>query len=517
MLPPLIQSLQDPSVYPHRPASVEMLQTHISYIFLAGDVVYKVKKPVDLDFLDFTTLEKRRHYCFREVELNRRLAPDVYLGVVEIASGEGRIRVEGAGQVEEYAVKMRRLPGERMMDLMLARGEVDRSHIDAIIAVLVPFFENAEHGPEIESYGSAESVKFNTDENFSETRDFVSTILAEERYRDIERFTNRFLENRALFERRIQEGKIRDCHGDLHSANICLADDVVIYDCIEFNRRFRYQDIAADVAFLAMDLDFRGSADLANYLAREFSRRSGDRDLLLMLPFYKCYRAYVRGKVNGFAVSQSEQSSEDRVKDLRIARRYFALAHRYTGAYHRPKVMVMFGLSGTGKSTVAEKLGRELGWPVLNTDRVRKDLAGIGTLERRGDAFGKGLYSPEMTQRTYREMVDRAGAFLEEGQSVILDGVFGKGEERIMVAEMARRMDAEPYFLLCECPEDMVRDRILARTMENDSVSDADFAIYLKQRDFFDIAGLESLENYIPIDTSEPAEVVAHELAERFV
>ncbi len=517
MLPPLIQALCDPAVYPHKPKNVELFQTHISYVFVAGDFAYKVKKPVDLGFLDFSTLEKRLGFCHREVALNRRLAPSTYLGVVEITSRHGGYAVEGAGDVEEYAVKMRRLPQDRMMNVLLDRGEVTRRHIGAIVEVLAPFYEEAEHGTHIDKYGSVEKVKFNTDENFEETREFVSTALTEQRFRDIEEYTDAFLRNGKLFADRIDQGRIRDCHGDLHSGNICLAEETIVYDCIEFSHRFRYSDVAADVAFLAMDLDFRGRADLANYLVREISQRSDDPGMALMMPFYKCYRAYVRGKVGMFAALQQERDEADRTADLRRARRYFALAHRYTGAFHRPRIVVVFGLSGTGKSTVAVQLAKELGWPSINSDSLRKELAGLPPLEPHPEEFAAGIYSPEMTAKTYAAMRERAEAFLEEGQSVILDATFGSRVERDAVVESAKRADGETWFLLCECPSEVIRERLTERAAKKQGSSDADWEVYLRQKQLFDHGGLEGLETLLFVDSTLPPEKTVHVIADRFI
>jgi len=513
----LPHDLLDPAAYPHRPARVDILQTHISYIFLAGDLVYKVKKPVAFDFLDFSTLEKRRYFCDQEVLLNRRLAPRIYLGVEPITSQKGRITVEGPGTPLEYAVKMIRLPQERMMDIMLNRSEVDQDHMIQIISVLVPFFQYADRGPHIDAFGNPEAIRVNTDENFAETREYMSTALTSERFNDIVSYTKECYRNRDLFEERIRQGKIRDCHGDLHSANICLSSEVIIYDCIEFNHRFRYQDVAADVAFLAMDLDFRGRADLSNFFVREFARQSSDDQLMTILPFYKCYRAYVRGKVLAFACMQSEQTTEERSKDLRLAKRYFALAHKYTGAYHRPKVLVVFGLSGAGKSTLAQALSRELGWPVISSDRVRKGLVGVQPTERSVAPFGEGLYSEGITQKTYAALIERAEFFLAEGQSVILDGTFLRSDQRLLVLNLAQNVDAETRFILCQCPDEIVYKRLAARDMDQTVVSDARWEIYCEQKKRFSLDDASTLPDVLVMDTSRDAGKLAHELAEQFV
>ncbi len=513
MLPALIESLSQPAAYPGKPHRVEMIQTHISYVFLADDLAYKIKKPLDLGFLDFTTLEARKRCCQEEVRLNRRLAPEVYLGVASIVRRGDGFAVEAEGEAVEYAVKMVRMPQSRMMDVMLEHDAVERDHINAIIEKLVPFYEKAESNHCIDEFGQTERIKFNTDENFQATEGLAGTAFTSERYEDIVRFTNAFLENRAFFTTRIDGGRIRDCHGDLHSANICLADPVIVYDCIEFNHRFRYGDVASDVAFLAMDLDFRGRADLSNHFARTMALLSEDEGLLAALPFYKCYRAYVRGKIHGIAAGQSERPEAERKKELRLARRYFALAHRYSGAYHKPRALVVFGLSGTGKSTLARKLGRELGWPVVNSDRVRKEMAGLQPQERGGE----DLYSRDMSRKTYRTMIERAEELLAEGQSAIMDAVFGSHEERLAAMAMARRVDAEIHFLHCHCAEEVILDRLRARESKLDEVSDADIRVYLKQKEFFNFAALDELDNPVMVDTSEPAGRLAQELAERFL
>jgi len=248
-------------------------------------MVYKLKKPVNYGFLDFTTLDKRRHFCEEEVRLNRRLAPDVYLGVVRVTQGQdGRLSVEGAGETVEYAVCMRRLPAEGMMLTRLARGQIQPGQMDEIAVLLADFYRRAATGTEVEKFGRRELIKHNTDENFTQTMDFVDLALSADRYETIKNFTNSFLSRRAnLFERRIKGGRIRDGHGDLHLGNICLADRVYIFDCIEFNRRFRYADTASDLAFLAMDLDFHGFPAYDARVAGRYAESADDLHVLRQL------------------------------------------------------------------------------------------------------------------------------------------------------------------------------------------------------------------------------------------
>ncbi len=329
-LPTLIQALLNPVTYPDSPREIELVQTQISFAFLTGDYVYKVKKAVDQGFLDFTTLEKRRFYCDQEVLLNSRLCPDVYLGVVPITQDDGNIVIEGQGQVIEYAVKMRQLPRERLMDKLLETDQVTREMLTDVARKLVKFHGEAKTGADISKYGELRAIRVNTEENFDQTSEYIGTTITAEGYQRIKDYTNSFMErNASLFAKRVEEGRVRDCHGDLHAAHICFADDIYIFDCIEFNDRFRYQDVANEVAFLAMDLDYHGCTDLSQHFVQAYVSDSGDRELLELLPFYKCYRAYVRGKVEGFKLGDPHISEEEKARVLAVARRYFELAESY--------------------------------------------------------------------------------------------------------------------------------------------------------------------------------------------
>lgn len=332
-LPDFIQALLDPAAYDHPAAEVSLVQTHISYVLLAGDFVYKIKKPVDFGFLNFTTLEKRGYYCHEELRLNRRLCPDLYLDVLPITRVGGGFALGGSGEAVEYCVRMRRMPEERMMGKVMARGELTRADIDGIVEILVPFYEQADGGGEIPDFGKAASVGVNVLENFEQTEEFIGCpALSREQFDAISAYAGDFLGREELFAERIAAGRIRDCHGDLYSANICLDTPIHIYDCIEFNQRFRYCDVAADVAFLAMDLDFHGLDELSRYFIDSFAARSGDPGLAAMLDFYKCYRAYVRGKIGLFTAHAPEVDAATKETCLAQAAQYFTLAARYAQA-----------------------------------------------------------------------------------------------------------------------------------------------------------------------------------------
>lgn len=333
-LPPFVRFLLKPESYPHPATEVKLVQTHISYVFLAGAFVYKFKKPVNFGFLDFTTLDKRKHFCEQELLLNRRLCPDLYLGIVTVNEENGVLALNGPGEAVEYGVKMARMPEAGMMANFIGSGKLDRAMIDRIVDILVPFYQKAEGGEAIRQFGTAKAVSVNILENFEQTQGFIGCpSLSQQQFDTISSYAKGVLSQEARFSERIAAGRIRDCHGDLYSANICFDGNTVhIFDCIEFNQRFRYCDVASDVAFLAMDLDFHGMTDLSRYFIKTFVAKSGDSGLPAMLNFYKCYRAYVRGKIGLFTAHAPEVDAETKEKCFAMAGKYFALAERYATA-----------------------------------------------------------------------------------------------------------------------------------------------------------------------------------------
>jgi len=328
--PALVQALLKPETYPHHPQKVELVQTQMSFLFLTGDYVYKVKKPVNLGFLDYTTLEKRRFFCRQELELNRRLCHDVYLEVVPIVSRRGQIYLGGEGEVIEYAIKMKQLPADRMMDKLLPKNLVTADMVTRVAEKLADFHRNAVTGPEISSYGKPEAIKINTDENFTQTEKYIDISISSGTYNQIKAYTDSVLKSKkSLFGKRVKEGRIKDCHGDLHAAHVCISNGICIYDCIEFNDRFRYGDVASEVAFLAMDLDRFRHADLSQAFVDAYVRVSRDKDLSQLLNFYKCYRAYVRGKVTSFMLDDLYIPEAEKADLLAAAKNYFELAKSY--------------------------------------------------------------------------------------------------------------------------------------------------------------------------------------------
>ena len=326
----LQKALLSPEIYPDRPKEVGFFETHISLLFFTGNHVYKVKKPVDFGFLDFTSLEKRKYFCEQEVKLNRRLSPDIYLGVAKITRDRDKISFDGRGEVEEYAVKMKQIPEELLMDKLLEKGQVNREMMEALSEKLVRFYSSAETNETIKSFGRPERVKQDTDENFVQTDKYIGVTISKEVFEGIQSKTDEFFRVREKrFHQRMGSGQIRDCHGDLRLEHIFWGDEIAIFDCIEFNQRFRYTDVAADLAFLAMDLDYRGREDLSKHLIQAYIEKSGDQGLLFMLDFYKCYRAYVRGKVESFRLDDPNIPEAEKREAAKRAKKYFELAHQY--------------------------------------------------------------------------------------------------------------------------------------------------------------------------------------------
>jgi aminoglycoside phosphotransferase family enzyme len=325
----IVEALTKPEAYDEEPGKIELTQTHISFVFLTRNFVYKVKKAVDLGFLDFTTLEKRRFFCEKELELNRRLCEGMYLEVVPI-NRSNIIKIKGEGKTVEYAVKMKRMPQEKMMNKLLKENKVDNKLIDRIAKIISEFHSNAETNRRISEFGSLAIIETNWKENFEQTREFVGKTISMEDFKLIrERIDDLMKRSVPLFEKRMAEGRVRDCHGDIHSGNIFVTDRIYIFDAIEFNERFRYSDVASDIAFLAMDLDFKGRIDLSNFFVERYVKYSEDQDLMRLLPFYRCYRAYVRGKVVSFKLEDSNVGREEKKAAKTEAKEYFRLASTY--------------------------------------------------------------------------------------------------------------------------------------------------------------------------------------------
>ena len=325
----VVEALMKPEAYQEETGKIELKQTHISFVFVTRNFVYKVKKAVNFGFLDFSTLERRRMFCQKELELNRRLCGDMYLEVVPITKTDA-IKVSGEGEAVEYAVKMKRIPEEKIMTRLLEEGKVDKKLVDRMANIIAEFHQKADADKRIGEFGSLPMIETNWKENFEQSKEFVGETITKESYSLIREKVEGFMErNAALFAKRVSENMVRECHGDIHSGNIFVADRVYIFDAIEFNERFRFCDVASDVAFLAMDLDFKDRRDLSKFFVEKYVKYSGDKELEKLLSFYKCYRAYVRGKVVSFRLNDPNVSQNEKDAATKEAKAYFELATDY--------------------------------------------------------------------------------------------------------------------------------------------------------------------------------------------
>lgn len=479
----VLAALRGAAAYPHPTGEIRTIRTHISMVFLAGDLAYKVKREVRFPFLDLSTLELRRRCSEEEVRLNRRLSPDLYLGVIPITVDPRGIAIGGSGRTVEYAVQMRRLPQDRMMDSLVREGRLPPDAIDRICDRLVWFHSQAEKDEAVAAFGAPSEIARLWDEHFTESAPLIDEFIHP--FQDaLLRGTARawMVRKGDLLERRHQDGHIREGHGDLRCSSICLTEPLQIFDCLEFSRRLRCCDVASDVAFLAMDLRWMRRRDLADELVQRYSAASGDPDLPRLLPFYACYRACVRAKVSALSASDPEASGTDRTRFHLDARGLFAQACEYAREDRPPVLLAVCGLSGTGKSTLAEHLGRVWSAPVLSTDRVRKELHGARPTDRRAAPFGEGLYSADVTHQTYVALADRVEKLLRTGRSVVADGTFSQRWQRELVTDAARRSGALRFFLELTATPEHVQERLAHRQSDAGAVSDANWSIYLAQR-----------------------------------
>lgn len=506
---PIIESMCRTDFYPQRPEKVELVQTHISCVFIAGDYVYKVKKPVNFGFLDFTTLEKRKFYCEEELRLNKRLAPSIYLDVVPIGEDDqGRLSLSGKGKIVDYAVFMKKLPLDRMLKILLARGQADAKIMDAVAKKIARFHEEAQTGGSIDEMGSIGTIRHNHEENFAQTEKYIDVTIPAYQHQFIKDYVERFLDvNIELLEKRVARHKIRDCHGDLHLEHICIADEIIVFDCIEFNERFRFADVAAEVAFLTMDLDYNGYCGEADDFAQSYLKYSGDTDMHALLNFYRCYYAYVRGKVISFRLDQKEIADSERADISQTAAKYFDLAYAYAARLEKPVLILTAGLIGSGKSFQARNLAERLGAEVIRTDVLRKDLLQIVPSEKHHESFGQGIYTSDISQKTYEKAIELAADKIGKGKPVIIDASFKNRSDRAMAVDLAKRLCVPFYIIECTCPDDVVKIRLEKRMMEKDNPSDGRWEILQEQKKQYEAINEIPDDAYFSVDTSANPEV----------
>ncbi|MFZ0241459.1 MAG: AAA family ATPase [Desulfobacterales bacterium] len=500
----IFKAMADPGFYPHPVDEVRQRETHISRVFLTGEFAYKVKKEVNLGFVDYSSLEKRRHFCRRETELNRRLSHGVYLGVVPVTRDRDRFELAGAGGPVEYAVKMRQLPEAGTLARQLRNGRIDSVPIEALARHLAEFYAATAGSPEIDGYGSLSTIQRNCEENFTQVEEFLGKPLEERPFQIVRAATRSFLKRKKrLFEKRLAAGRIRDCHGDLRSGHIYFDDEIQIVDCIEFNDRFRYGDTASDLAFLAMDLDFEGFPEAARDVVEAYVSVAADAEAFALLDFYKCYRAMVRAKVACLRLAELGPGEYAYHKTRRAAGQYLALAYRYALNFTRPVIWVVCGLPASGKSTIAEALGKVLGLGILRSDAIRKQLFEIPAATAVIQPFEEGLYAPEVTALTYGRLLLQAQELVAGGRAVILDATYSSSRQRREVLRLARDADVNVVFIECVARPEILIER-LQRRENGPSVSDARVQHFHQLKERFEPLKEIEADLLLRVDTEEP-------------
>ena len=466
----LCEALADPAFYPHPVSHLQRRDTHISAVFLTGAWVYKVKKPVDFGFLDFRDLKDRRHFCEQEVSLNQRLSRDVYQEVVKIyQTDDHRFSMEDKGRIVEYAVKMRQLPDGSSLKARLRKDKIRPVHMKKLGEMLAAFYERSNQSPDIDHYGDRDVIAFNMEESFRQLAPFAGDLLDPERWEFICQVSRSFLESRrSLFQRRIEEGRIRDGHGDLRTDHVYFDRGIQIIDCIEFNDRFRYGDVIADLAFLHMDMEHLGYGNWSRAVLAAFVVGANDPGLFSLLDFYAAYRAIVRLKVTCLRWQEEDKTRKEALGNE--ARHYMDQAYRYAIEFSRPTLWVFCGLPATGKSSLAQAVAKALSIALFQSDRIRK--------EQQPDSheqvvpFGQGLYRREMRHRVYARLLALAQKTLKTGRSVCLDGTYSRRKWRDEALQLASDLDTNLVFVECVSEEETIRSRLKKRGKEF-SLSDA--------------------------------------------
>ncbi|BAY95399.1 MULTISPECIES: bifunctional aminoglycoside phosphotransferase/ATP-binding protein [unclassified Tolypothrix] len=506
-LPALIQQMLQPGFYPHAVSEpIQLIQTHVSYVLLTGDYVYKLKKPVNFGFLDYSTLEKRQHFCQEELRLNQRGAGELYLEVLPLTLESEQYHLGGTGEAVEYTLKMRQFPQEALFSSLFEQGKLNETHLEELGRIVAQYHAKTETNDYIRSFGEVPKVREAFDENYVQTEKYIGGPQTQEQFDETKAYTERFFAERGeLFASRIKNNYIRECHGDLHLRNIALwHNQILLFDCIEFNEPFRFVDVMFDIAYAVMDLEAQQRKDLSNAYLNTYVEQTGDWEGLQILPIYLIRQSYVRAKVTSFLLDDPAVPDAVKEQATKTAATYYQLAWEYT----KPKqgqLFLMSGLSGSGKSTTARSLAREIGAIHLRSDAVRKHLAGIPLMERGGDE----IYTPEMTQKTYARLLELGTILANQGFSVILDAKYDQQQLRQEAITQAEKHQIPLQIIQCTAPLEVVQERLLKRTGD---IADATADLLASQIKLFE-EFTETEKPYLKIlDTTQPQQAQLKEI-----
>lgn len=497
--PPLIRSLQNPALYPHEADDILLIETHISWVILAGNYVYKIKKPLDLGFLDFSTAKKRQHYCLEELRLNRRLAPDIYLDVVTINGSESRPNLDGRGAVIDYAVKMRRFDHQRTFDHLLQRELLTAEHIRQTARIIAEFHDRITPAADASRYGLPDTVMQPVRENFMQI-ERLQEIEHPELLSSLKQWSERaFIALQPALLQRKRDGFIRECHGDLHLGNIVLIDETPVpFDGIEFNPALYWIDVISEVAFLVMDLADNRRIDLAFRFLNDYLQHTGDYAALELFRFYLVYRAMVRAKVGAIRACQPIDNKQ-RQQAEESYRTYLRLANDFTQP-PSPRLWLMHGISASGKSWLSEQMLERLPAVRIRSDVERKRLFPPVSQEPAG--FGQGLYNPDATRQTYDRLLQLARTILAAGFDVIVDATFLHRQQRRPFLELAETTGVPIAIIQTIADQETLDQRLRQRARQLDNVSDADREVLRHQLQTLQPLSNRELNYTYRIDTS---------------
>ena len=493
----LITQMQQSDFYPHAvKKNIELIQTHASYVFLTGQYAYKIKKNVNYGFLDYSSLDKRKYFLETELRLNKKIAPELYLEVLPISDCDHQLILNNSENILEYTLKMHQFPQENLFSNLVEAGKLNGDRMMELGKIVAQFHNNAETNNYISSFGTVANISKAFAENYQQSQKYIGTVQTEAQFVATKAYTDSFFTHKKdLFQTRVKQNKIKECHGDLHLKNICLwQDKIQLFDRIEFNESFRFVDTMYDVAFTVMDLEARSKLKLANAFLNSYLEYTGDWTGLLVLPLYLTRQAYVRAKVNSFLLDDSQMGEKDQQEAKQEARDYYRQAYQYTQS--KPgSLILMSGLSGSGKSTVARTIARNTSAIQIRSDAVRKHLGGI-PLDQSGT---DRIYTAEMTQKTYERLLELGTMLAKEGYTVILDAKYDRVNLRQPVIAQAQANKIPLKIFYCTAPMSVLCDRLKQR--QND-VSDATADLITTQQEQAEAFTTVEQAYVIEVDTS---------------
>ncbi|MBD3275001.1 MAG: AAA family ATPase [Candidatus Marinimicrobia bacterium] len=495
----ICQAMADPDFYSHSTEEIEKKETNISVVFLTGDWVYKLKKPVELGFLDFSTLEQRKKYCEQEIRLNKRLTSGVYEGVLPIGRSDDSFALGKEKDVAEYVVKMRQLKYENTLKYRLQKGDIEEQQLSQLGKFLAEFYLTADVNQKIKENSGSETVQKNVLENFYQTEEYVDDLIDPDMWQILQSVSQKFLnEHWELFQRRVDNEYVRDGHGDLRAEHIYFEEPLQIIDCIEFNRRFRYLDPASDLAYLFIDLEKLKKPDEALTILSTYVKEAYDPSLYRLIDFYATYRAMVRVKVNCFKSDRTDESEKNEIRDT--INHHLKIAYRHSLNFSTPKIYIFCGLPASGKTTLAERMSKFFDTDRISSDGTRREIADMISAEPGVQEPGEGIYREGMKNRVYGRMAEKTLEQLREGKSVVLDASFSNKRWRDMIRQLADKEEAKYLFIECKAPQDHLKERLKSRE-KKETLSDARIQHLESIRNDFE--NFSESEQIIQIDTTQ--------------